>query len=70
MALHDTSVADLLEGVLLHVFEGKHPFSSETLATIAQLKRIYGLDLTAEDSHALQDLEGEAEQPKALDAGN
>jgi len=51
----DLTVGDLLEGVLLHAFEGKAPFSKPTLQKIAELKRIYGLDLTATDSHALRE---------------
>lgn len=49
----DLTVGDLLEGVLLHVFEGKSPFSDDTLARIQQLREVYALDLTAEDSHQL-----------------
>jgi hypothetical protein len=51
----DLTVGDLLEGVLLHAFEGKAPFSKATLQKIADLKRIYGLDLTAADSHHLKE---------------
>ena len=51
----DLTVGDLLEGVLLHAFEGKAPFSKPTLRKIAELKRIYGLDLTAADSHTLRE---------------
>jgi hypothetical protein len=51
----DLTVGDLLEGVLLHAFEGKAPFSKPTQQKIAELKRIYGLDLTAADSHALRE---------------
>ena len=51
----DLSVGDLLEGVLLHAFEGKAPFSKPTLQKIADLKRIYALDLTAADSHTLKE---------------
>jgi hypothetical protein len=55
----DMSLGDLLEGVVLHVFEGKTPFSEETLKRIAQLKAVYGLDLVAADSHALrEDVDG------------
>ena len=50
---HDLSLGDLLEGVVLHAFEGKPPFSRETLDKVAQLKEVYGLDLRAEDSHRL-----------------
>jgi hypothetical protein len=49
----DISLGDLLEGVTLHALEGKAPFSKETLAQVERLKTVYGLDLTAEDSHQL-----------------
>ena len=49
----DLSLGDLLEGITLHALEGKAPFSKETLAQIERLKVIYGLDLTAADSHQL-----------------
>ncbi len=49
----DLSLGDLLEGMVLHAFEGKPPFSKKTLERIQQLKQVYGLDLTAEDSHEL-----------------
>ena len=49
----DISLGDLLEGVTLHALEGKAPFSKETLAQVERLKVIYGLELTAEDSHQL-----------------
>lgn len=51
--LKDVSLGDLIEGIVLHAFEGKAPFSDDTLSAIAELKRIYGLDLTAEDAHRL-----------------
>lgn len=50
---HDISLGDLLEGIVLHAFEGKSPFSGDTLERIATLKGVYGLDLTAQDSHHL-----------------
>jgi predicted DNA-binding ribbon-helix-helix protein len=53
--LKDLSLGDLLEGIVLHVFEGKTPFNAETLRQIAELKRIYGLDLKAADSHRLRE---------------
>jgi len=49
----DISLGDLLEGIVLHAFEGKAPFSPETLEVIAGLKQVYGCDLTAADSHRL-----------------
>ena len=49
----DLSLGDLIEGVVLHAFEGKVAFTNETLAQIAQLKKVYGLDLGAADAHRL-----------------
>ena len=49
----DMSLGDLLEGIVLHVFEGKAPFSEQTLAAIQDLKKVYHCDLTAADSHQL-----------------
>jgi len=51
--LHDLSLGDLLEGIVLHAFEGKAPFGEESRRRIAELKKIYGLDLEAADSHHL-----------------
>lgn len=51
----DISLAELIEGMSLHCFENKPPFSDETLGKIAQLKSVYDLDLDATDSHALQE---------------
>ena len=49
----DMSTGDLLEGVLLHVYEGKQPFEQKTLDVIADFKRIYKLELDASASHQL-----------------
>ena len=49
----DISLGDLLEGMALHSLEGKAPFSNETLMQVERLKSVYGLKLTAEDSHQL-----------------
>jgi len=51
----DMSLGDLLEGVVLHAFEGKAPFSKETLAKIAELKKVYGLELGASASHRMRE---------------
>ncbi len=50
---HDMTLGDLIEGIVLHSFEGKAPFSEENLQRISALKKIYGLDLTSQDSHKL-----------------
>jgi hypothetical protein len=47
------SLGDLLEGIVLHSFEGQAPFSTETRTVIGQLKSVYGCELTAGDSHML-----------------
>lgn len=49
----DLSLGDLLEGIVLHAFEGKAPFSPDTRKVIDQLKSVYGCNLTAADSHKL-----------------
>ncbi|MBZ0112365.1 MAG: hypothetical protein K8J08_07900 [Thermoanaerobaculia bacterium] len=51
---HEISLGDLLEGIVLHAFEGKAPFGEDSLARIEALRQVYDLDLTAEDSHRLE----------------
>jgi hypothetical protein len=51
--LHGMSLGDLLEGIVLHAFEGKAPFEPATLKKIRQLKQAFELDLTAADAHRL-----------------
>ena len=53
--LKDMSLGDLLEGIVLHAFEGKAPFSRETLKEVEQFRKIYGLTLTAANSHQLKE---------------
>jgi len=53
--LKDVTLGDLLEGIVLHAFEGKTPFSANTLREVDQLKKIYGLALKASDSHRLEE---------------
>ena len=55
---HDMSLGDRLEGIVLHAFEGRAPFSEESLAVIETLRGVYGLDLTAADSHQLEERPG------------
>jgi predicted DNA-binding ribbon-helix-helix protein len=55
---HDMTLGDLLEGIVLHAFEGKAPFERASLERVAQLKRVYGLDLDARHSHRLREREG------------
>jgi hypothetical protein len=49
----DMSLGDLIEGIALHAFEGKQPFARATLDQIAALKKVFGLQLSAADSHLL-----------------
>lgn len=51
----DISMAELVEAVVLHAFDGKAPFSAETQRKIVQLKEVFGLDLAAADSHQLRE---------------
>jgi hypothetical protein len=50
---HRMTLGDLVEGIVLHAFEGAAPFGPDSLAKIAALKEVYGLDLDARDSHLL-----------------
>jgi hypothetical protein len=49
-------LGDLLEGIVLHSFEGKAPFTADTRHAIRQLKKVYGCKLTAADSHRLREI--------------
>ncbi len=53
--LKDITLGDLIEGMALHVFEGKCPFDADTVQQISDLKKVYGLTLTAEASHHLKE---------------
>jgi hypothetical protein len=48
------SLGELIEGVVLHAFDNKTPFSKETLRIIAQLREVYALELTSADAHAVK----------------
>lgn len=54
-ARHEMTLGDLIEGIVLHSFEGKAPFGPDTLAFIEQIRPAYGLELTAKDSHLLRE---------------
>ena len=53
---HDMSLGDLLEGIVLHAFDGKTPFSSSSLKRIHDLKKFYALDLDSTASHRLTEI--------------
>jgi hypothetical protein len=49
----DMTLGDLLEGIVLHAFDGKAPFSPASLDRIRELKKFYELDLDSSASHRL-----------------
>ena len=51
----DLSLGDLLEGIVLHAFDGKSPFSPGSLQRIKELKKFYGLELDSSASHRLRE---------------
>ncbi len=51
----DMSLGDLIEGIVLHAFDGKPPFSPETLKKIKDIKKVYDLDLDSTHSHRLME---------------
>jgi hypothetical protein len=52
---HDLTLGDLLEGIVLHAFDGKTPFSQHSLEQIKELKNFYGLELDSKASHRLKE---------------
>jgi len=53
---HDMTLGDVLEGIVLHAFDGKTPFSQASLDRIHELKTFYGLDLDSSASHRLTEI--------------
>jgi len=49
----DLTLGDLLEGIVLHAFDGKRPFNRDSLQRIKELRKFYGLDLDSTSSHRL-----------------
>jgi hypothetical protein len=52
-AYYEMTLGDLLEGIVLHAFDGKCPFEEDSLARVRELKRLYGLTLDWRASHRL-----------------
>jgi hypothetical protein len=61
---HDLTLGDLLEGIVLHAFDGKCPFGGPSLKRIRSLKDFYGLDLDSAASHRLVEIESEGVKRK------
>jgi len=53
---HDMTLGDVLEGIVLHAFDGKTPFSPASLEKIRELKKFYELDLDSSASHRLREI--------------
>ncbi len=51
----DITLGDLLEGIVLHALEGQAPFAKPTRAKVAELRKVFGLTLTAADAHHLKE---------------
>jgi hypothetical protein len=62
---HDMTLGDVLEGIVLHAFDGKTPFSAASLERIRELKRFYGLDLDSSASHRLKEIKAKSSRKRA-----
>jgi hypothetical protein len=61
---HDLTLGDLLEGIVLHAFDGKTPFGQGSLQQIKELKTFYGLELDSSASHRLKESRRDAPSHK------
>ena len=59
---NDLTLGDLLEGIVLHAFDGKSPFARPSLRRIRDLKKLYHLNLNSSASHRL--VEARAASPR------
>jgi hypothetical protein len=64
---HDMTLGDVLEGIVLHAFDGKTPFSPASLERIQALKKFYELDLDSSASHRLKEIKGRAARKRAAE---
>ena len=62
---HDMTLGDLLEGIVLHAFDGKTPFSPASLERIQELKRFYDFDLDSSASHRLREIKARAPRKRS-----
>ncbi len=59
----DITLGDLLEGIVLHAFDGKCAFTEEeTLQRIAELKKIYGVKYDSSASHRFIEQESDSSE--------
>ena len=52
---YDMTLGHLIEAIVLHVLEGKLPFTPETLKKIELIKAFYELEFDAEMSHRFEE---------------
>jgi hypothetical protein len=64
---HDMTLGDLLEGMVLHAFDGKTPFSAASLERIQELKRFYDFDLDSSASHRLKEIKSRPARKRSND---
>jgi hypothetical protein len=64
---HDMTLGDLLEGIVLHAFDGKTPFSPASLERIQELKRFYDFDLDSSASHRLKEIKARPARKRTAD---
>ena len=62
---HDMTLGDLLEGIVLHAFDGKTPFGQASLERIQELKRFYDFDLDSSASHRLKEIKARPGRKRA-----
>jgi len=64
---HDMTLGDLLEGIVLHAFDGKTPFSQASLDRIRELKKFYDFDLDSTASHRLKEIKSHPARRRAAE---
>lgn len=64
---HDMTLGDVLEGIVLHAFDGKTPFSPASLERIRELKKFYDLDLDSSASHRLKEIKAKSPRKRTAD---
>jgi len=64
---HDMTLGDVLEGIVLHAFDGKPPFSRASLERIRELKKFYELDLDSSASHRLKEIRAKSQRKRSAD---
>src|SRR6202051_3509985 len=57
---HDMTLGDVLEGIVLHAFDGKTTLSPASLERIRELKKFYELDLDSSASHRLKEIKAKS----------